>query len=115
MEFGARHIVGGLVLIIGAVAYFAWQEQDRERAELSAARTPAAAAERNAEQVVIYKWQDDAGTWNFTERPPTDGRPFSEIRGTPNVTTVPTVVPETGPAIQSGPAGTDGQQETSKQ
>ena len=99
MELGARHVIGGLALVIAGAGYFAWEQQDRERVEQQTVREPAAAPERDAEQVVIYKWQDESGTWNFTEQPPADGRPYTEIRGTPNVTDVPTVVPESGPAI----------------
>lgn len=102
MELGTRHVVAAVLVMVGVAGWFAWRQQDLERAEQAAARQPAAAPERDAEQVVIYKWQDDAGTWNFTEQPPTDGRPYSEIKGTPNVTTVPTVVPDSGPAIDAG-------------
>ncbi|PIV32998.1 MAG: transglycosylase, partial [Lysobacterales bacterium CG02_land_8_20_14_3_00_62_12] len=41
----------------------------------------------------IYKWQDANGVWNFSDLPPLD-RPYALVIGTPNVTSVPTVVPE---------------------
>lgn len=111
MALGTREVVIGLVVVIGAVAYFAWNQQSAERAAQQSARAAKAPVpERDAQAVVIYKWQDDNGTWTFGETPPADGRPFSEIRGTPNVTTVPTVVPDSGPAIDQAPPADSAQQ-----
>src|SRR5690606_11697984 len=58
---------------------------------------PAAASAAN-----LYKWKDDSGVWNYTDQPPVD-RPFERITGTPNVNTVPTVVPDLGLAEPSAP------------
>lgn len=105
MAIGTREVVIGLVLVIGGAAYLAFYQQSAERTAQADARMekPPAPA-RDAAAVVIYKWQDDSGTWTFGEKPPPDGRPYSEIRGTPNVTAVPTVVPEAaGPAIDQAP------------
>jgi len=102
MELGPRHLIGGIVLVIGAAGYFAWQQQDRERAAAQVSHQKEDPVARDAASVVIYKWQDDAGTWNFTESPPPGITPYTEIKGTPNVTSVPTVVPESGPAISAG-------------
>lgn len=102
MELGTRHVVAAVIVMIGVAGWFAWRQQDVERAGQAEARLQAPAPQRDADQVVIYKWQDDAGTWNFTETPPPDGRAYTEIKGTPNVTTVPTVVPDSGPAIDGG-------------
>ncbi|AVP99130.1 hypothetical protein C7S18_19010 [Ahniella affigens] len=105
MSIGTREVVIGLVLVIGGAAYLAWNQQTSERAAQQAARTEKPPAPtRDAQAMVIYKWQDDSGTWTFGENPPQDGRPYSEIRGTPNVTSVPTVVPDDGPAIDQAPA-----------
>lgn len=110
MAVGTREVVIGLVLVIGGVAYLAWNQQSAERAAQEAARTEKAPApSRDAQAVVIYKWQDDNGTWTFGENPPLDGRPYSEIRGTPNVTSVPSVVPEAGPAIDQAPTSDSGE------
>lgn len=111
MAIGTREVVLGLVLVIAGAAYIAWDQQDAEQAAQRAAREPKPAAPvREAQSLVIYKWQDDNGTWTFGETPPTDGRPVTEIRGTPNVTTVPTVVPEAGPAIDQAPPVDSAQQ-----
>lgn len=116
MDLGTRHLVGGIVLLIGAAGYFAWQQQDEERAAVDAPRQQAEPVSRDAAAVVIYKWQDEAGTWNFTESPPPGDTPYTEIRGTPNVTSVPTIVPEAGPAISSGESTpTTAEADTAKQ
>ena len=50
----------------------------------------------------IYKWQDDAGVFNFTDRPPPD-RPYSLVTETPNVTVLPSIVPESADSGTNSP------------
>ncbi len=95
MELNRSALIVGTMVAIALGAAAAWWS--RPTAD-SAQGTPAAssAAHSLAEPVTpprLYKWQDDNGVWNFTDQPPTD-RSYKEVRGTPNVTSVPTIVPE---------------------
>lgn len=40
----------------------------------------------------LYKWRDDKGRWNVTDKPPTD-RPYETLKYDPNVNVVPNVMP----------------------
>ena len=51
---------------------------------------------------MLYKWRDDQGVWNYTDQPPAD-HPFERIVDTPNVSSVPTVVPDSGLVEASAP------------
>lgn len=41
----------------------------------------------------VYRWRDDAGVTQLTDEPPTDGRPYEEIRVDPDTNVVPTTLP----------------------
>jgi hypothetical protein len=41
---------------------------------------------------VLYKWKDDQGRWNITDRPP-EGRAFEEVQIDPDVNVLPAGVP----------------------
>jgi hypothetical protein len=45
-----------------------------------------------ADNPALYKWRDDQGVWNVTDRPPPD-RPYERVVVDPNQNVVPTVVP----------------------
>jgi Domain of unknown function (DUF4124) len=100
MELNRANLILGMLAAIGFGAGAAWWT--REPAQPARARTAEStpAAESNKPSVV-YKWQDDSGVWNFTDQPPAN-RPYEEVRGTPNVTSVPTVVPEVPHATAAG-------------
>lgn len=111
MELSRAQIGLALLAAIAIGAGWAWWNRpvpaptptSRQGQEIS----PAAAGERH-----IYKWQDDSGVWNFTDRPPAD-RPYTEVSETPNVTVLPTVVPDTADADpKPAPSPDDKRQKT---
>lgn len=50
------------------------------------------ATESPAHNPVLYKWKDDRGQWNITDRPP-EGRAFEEVRVNPDLNVLPAGVP----------------------
>jgi hypothetical protein len=103
MELAGRHLLFGVAVAIAIGAGVAWTQrapQPAREAEV-AGDAPSSASTRSAAPA-LYKWQDDQGVWNYTDQPPAD-RPFERITGTPNVNSVPTVVPDIGQAEASTP------------
>lgn len=87
-------IVSVSLAVIGGTS-LAWIN----RAPLTTKVTPLSASANkqsvaDSTQPVLYKWQDDGGIWNFTDQPPKD-RPYTTVANTPNLTVVPSVIPET--------------------
>lgn len=92
-------LAGGLIVGIGA-----WMLGRPAEPEVAQSR-PVAGSEAPATSTAsatLYKWRDDRGVWNYSDKPPTD-RPFERISDTPNVNSVPTVVPDFGQAEPSTP------------
>lgn len=103
MELETRHLVGGVLVALAIGAGVAWtQRQPDEPREDSSAEPAAASPAHPAANPTLYKWQDDQGVWNYTDQPPAD-RPYERITGTPNVNSVPTVVPDSGLVEPSAP------------
>jgi hypothetical protein len=103
MELGRGQLIVGALIAITVGAWLAWST----RSPPGEAPPPAGSSTRAVtvadRPARLYKWQDDNGVWNYTDRPPA-GRAYEEVRGTPNVTPVPTVVPEVpGTTAASGP------------
>jgi hypothetical protein len=92
-------LIAGTLLALALGAWFAWQSRNgAEQSVDAAARADAFEAQTEGKTasdrpVALYKWQDDAGVWHYTDQAPAD-RDYEVIRDTPNVTSVPTVVPE---------------------
>jgi len=102
VELETRHLVGGVLVALAIGAGVAWtQRQPDEPREIVPAEPVASAADQ-VTSPNLYKWQDDSGVWNYTDQPPTD-RPYERITGTPNVNSVPTVVPDSGLVEPSAP------------
>lgn len=101
MELGARHVAAGLLLAAAVGAWFSWRGEP-EVAAPSARGGPSADPRAGAVALAVpaqaavaptlYKWQDDQGVWNYTDSAPAD-RPFETITGTPNVNSMPSIVP----------------------
>ncbi len=87
-------LIAGIAVAISLGAAAAWwtRDQQPENPPPRAAGAAIDAAE-SSKPPLLYKWQDDAGVWNYTDKPPAD-RDYEQVIGTPNVTPVPTVVPE---------------------
>jgi len=87
-----RQIIVAVVLALAVGAAVSWLTRSTD-----AVKRPLPAGEHRPnpapETRTIYKWQDANGVWNFSDLPPLD-RPYALVIGTPNVTSVPTVVPE---------------------
>ena len=102
MELEGRHILIGILVAVAIGAGVAWTQRQptepRERLPVE----PAASSGLTGASPTLYKWQDDQGVWNYTDQPPAD-RPFERITGTPNVNSVPTVVPDSGLVEPSAP------------
>ena len=92
MELTRGSLIFGTMIALGLGAGAAWwtRPETQPQPHPAASASPVLADEKPAR---LYKWQDDAGVWNYTDQPPA-GRSYEEVRGTPNVTSVPTVVPE---------------------
>lgn len=106
MELGRRQIVLGIVVAALIGAGLAWWSRPNPTPP-SPVRTSPETAAPDASERRIYKWQDQSGVWNFTDRPPAD-RPYTEVSETPNVTVLPSVIPEAadtdrGPAASTPP------------
>jgi hypothetical protein len=100
MELEGRHILIGILFAVAIGAGVAWKQHQPEasrRTDTQPIPAPSATA-----APALYKWRDDQGVWNYTDQPPAD-RPFERITGTPNVNSVPTVVPESGLVEPSAP------------
>jgi len=91
-----RQIIVAVVLALAVGAAVSWLTRSPTRST-DAVKRPLPAGEHRPnpapETRTIYKWQDANGVWNFSDLPPLD-RPYALVIGTPNVTSVPTVVPE---------------------
>lgn len=102
MELEGRHVLIGLLVAVAIGAGVAWMQRPSDTPRSPEARaTPATVAAPDAAPA-LYKWRDDHGVWNYTDQPPAD-RPFERISGTPNVNSVPTVVPDSGLVEPSAP------------
>jgi Domain of unknown function (DUF4124) len=88
-------VIAGVVLglALGAVAAWWSRAPDDARAKRAAPEKRVEPTDAVEKPSALYKWQDDSGVWTYTDKPPSD-RSYELIQGTPNVTPVPTVVPE---------------------
>jgi hypothetical protein len=102
MALETRHLVGGVLLALAIGAGVAWTQRQPAEPRQASPAEPAASTAPADTGPVLYKWQDDGGVWNYTDQPPAD-RPFERITGTPNVNSVPTVVPDSGLVEPSAP------------
>lgn len=96
MELETRHVLIGVVAALAIGGGYAWhqgQQREAPAQDHNARTTRAAPAPADGPAPTLYKWQDDQGVWNYTDKPPA-GRPYEAISGTPNVNSVPSVVPE---------------------
>ncbi|HRG15253.1 MAG TPA: DUF4124 domain-containing protein [Pseudomonadota bacterium] len=93
-------VLGGLVL--AAVIWAFGRDADDAPRNRDLRQENGTTETRSRRTVALYKWQDDAGVWNYTDQPPAD-RPFERITGTPNVNSVPSVVPDSGLVEPSTP------------
>lgn len=90
-------LITGALVALALGAGIAWWTRDQDTQSIDAAGTtpsPFVGVDANDEKPVsLYKWRGDDGVWHYTDQAPAD-RDFEVIRDTPNVTPVPTVVPE---------------------
>ena len=95
MELNRSTLVAGTLVAISLGAAAAWWSRPAADSARNTRAVPSASTTlaEPATPPRLYKWQDDNGIWNFTDQPPAD-RDYEEVHGTPNVTSVPTVVPE---------------------
>lgn len=98
-----RWLVPGVILAIAIGAGLAWRDRLPESPVVSV--VPAAPTVDAAAPSRVYKWRDDQGVVQFTSRPPV-GRAFELIEGAPDITEVPTVVPDAG--FDQSPSESDG-------
>jgi hypothetical protein len=105
-----------VVLLFAAVATVVWfafpqylPEGWRARPGEASRAPSATTAPATRESPPLYKWRDDQGVWNITDRPPPD-RPYERVVVDPNQNVVPTVVPAwaqpADPAAQPEPTPT---------
>lgn len=97
MELESRHILIGIAAALAIGGGYAWHQRQQGEApaqDRAPRATLAAPNPTDGPAPTLYKWQDDQGVWNYTDKPPSD-RPYEAIAGTPNVNSVPSVVPET--------------------
>lgn len=88
-----------VVLLFAAVAAVVWfafpqylPDGWRARPGDVPGAAPASSAPATGANPPLYKWRDDQGVWNVTDRPPPD-RPYERVVVDPNQNVVPTVVP----------------------
>ncbi len=92
MELSHRQIGMAVLAAVAIGAGWAWYNRPAPAPAATPQQGPVAStAETGAGR--IYKLQDENGVWNFTDRPPAD-RSYTLVIETPNVTVVPSVIPE---------------------
>jgi len=102
VDLDTRHLIAGTVVALAIGVGIAWQQRTPPR-DAAAVAAPAPAPARTEDPAPsLYKWQDDQGVWNYTDTPPPD-RPYETITGTPNVNSVPSVVPDGGVSEPGAP------------
>lgn len=102
MALETRHLLAGTAIALVIGAGVAWQQRTPPRdAALAPGLAPPAPA-TDTPAPTLYKWRDDQGVWNYTDTPPPD-RPYETITGTPNVNSVPSVVPDGGVSEPGAP------------
>ena len=112
MDLETRHVVLGTLAALAIGGGYAWYtSQPRESRGVrdgDATEQPrhSDASASTSAAPTLYKWQGDDGVWNYTDKPPSD-RPYTAISGTPNVNSVPTVVPESALIDESGETGAE--------
>lgn len=98
-------IVVGIIAVIGIAAGAAWwSKPDSDHRQPAVRPNPIGGtldSPATTKPATLYKWLGDDGVFNYTDKPPAD-RAFEVIRDTPNVTPVPSVVPDV-PASNSSP------------
>lgn len=95
MDLDTRHLIAGTLVALAIGAGITWQQRSPPRDAAAVAAPAPAPADTEAPAPALYKWLDDQGVWNYTDTPPAD-RPYQSITGTPNVNSVPSVVPDSG-------------------
>lgn len=96
MQLETRHVLIGIAVALAIGGGYAWHQGRQGEApaqDRDPRATRAVPAAPDGPAPTLYKWQDDQGVWNYTDKPPAD-RPYEAISGTPNVNSVPSVVPE---------------------
>ena len=112
MELETRHIVFGLLAALAVGGGYAWytsQPRDDRSDRGYDARDRSTRPEASVSawpSPTLYKWKGDDGVWNYTDKPPSD-RPYTAISGTPNVNSVPTVVPESAFVDETDESGAE--------
>lgn len=87
-------VVSASLAVIGG-ASLAWINREPANTKGTPVSAPAIKqSTADQTQPILYKWQNNDGVWNFTDRPPKD-RPYITVTHTPNLTVVPSVIPET--------------------
>jgi len=103
VALGARHVAGAILIIAVVTAGYLWLQRPSRahpaRATDAIREVRGAGAQDAAPP--LFKWQDAAGTWHYTDQAPTD-RPYQVIVGTANVSSVPSVVPDSGIVAPAG-------------
>lgn len=95
-------LILGILIAIGLGALLALWPSLRASRQSAESTAPPARDSEPTRPPLLYKWKDDKGVWNYTDRPPRNTE-FEVIRDTPNVTPVGTVVPEV-PSSSRAPA-----------
>lgn len=80
-----------LALLAAAAAWAWWYYAPQTLPQVVREQLPVT-REAAPQNPVLYKWKDDRGQWNITDRPP-DGRVFEEVRVDPDVNVLPAGAP----------------------
>jgi hypothetical protein len=81
-----------LLLLAALAGAWAWWYYAPQTLPRSLREQLPVAKEAAAHNPALYKWKDDHGRWNVTDRPP-EGRDFEEVRVDPDVNVLPAGVP----------------------
>lgn len=74
-----------ILVALAAVAYYIYQDEELRNQVLG--KTHQVIPELN--KSILYKWKDKAGNWQVSDRPPTDGTPYTTVSTEDQVNVIP--------------------------
>lgn len=80
-----KNILRFLLMVLIVAALVLWWSPDLRRQAGHLLRDTGL----GSASVTLYKWQDDQGVWQYTQKPPREGVPFEEVEARSDVNVLP--------------------------